>query len=174
MSQKTKQTSKKQSQEQAQEQQEQTPPVFSRLPRLSKLFRFARSSGFSGFPYGVPVFILGGIFILSLWNGAKINRETDRWCEQLQQLDAQIAQTEDWTTASLALDKSYQDWSQRQTYLHIAAEHSAVNNAEVLYQRARAFAQTQELSEFRAEISNLCEQLRLLAEMEQLSIRNIL
>lgn len=167
MSQKTKQSSKKQN-------QEQTPPVFSRLPRLSKLFRFARSSGFSGFPYGVPIFILGGIFILSLWNGTKIDQETDRWREQLRQLDSQIAQTEDWSAASLALDKSYQDWSRHQTYLHIAAEHSAVDNAEVLYQRAKAFAQTQELSEFRAEISNLCEQLRLLAEMEQLSIRNIL
>ena len=40
--------------------------------------------------------------------------------------------------------------------------------------RALAFAATRELTEFRAEISDLRDQLRLLAETERLDIKNVL
>ena len=43
-----------------------------------------------------------------------------------------------------------------------------------MYRRAMAFAATEEITEFRAEAADLTDQLRLLAEMERLSIRNIL
>lgn len=39
---------------------------------------------------------------------------------------------------------------------------------------ALAFAATRELTEFRAEISDLRDQLRLLAETERLDIKNVL
>ena len=53
-------------------------------------------------------------------------------------------------------------------------EHDAVDGAEAMFRRAEAFAETEELSEFRAELADLTSQLRLLAEMERLSIKNIL
>lgn len=124
-------------------------------------------------PYAVPAGVLTAILALCLWNGAVMERETTRWREQLRELDF-LARSEDWSGALSALEESYQDWSRHQTYLHIAAEHSAVDDAEVLYRRAMAFAQTQEVTEFHAEITSLREQLRLLSEMERLNIRNIL
>ena len=58
--------------------------------------------------------------------------------------------------------------------LHIVARHDTVDDAEAMYRRALAFAATRELTEFRAEISDLRDQLRLLAETERLDIKNVL
>ena len=76
--------------------------------------------------------------------------------------------------AAAALSESHEDWSGRQPYLRTVSQHSAVDEAESMYRRCQAFAAARELSEFRAELAGLREQLRLLAEMERFSIQNIL
>ena len=43
-----------------------------------------------------------------------------------------------------------------------------------MYRRAAAFLKTREASELQAELADLRDQLRLLAEMERFSIKNIL
>ena len=116
--------------------------------------------------YGISVGILAAILVFSLWNSSYMTASTVRWREQLQQADAQ-AQSEAWTEAVDTLAGSYDDWSESQTYLHIVARHDTVDDA-------LAFAATRELTEFRAEISDLRDQLRLLAETERLDIKNVL
>lgn len=123
--------------------------------------------------YLAPLAVLAVILTFSLWNSGNIQSETGRWREQLQQVDA-LAQAEDWPAAVSALTESYEDWSARQTYLHVVSPHEAVDDAEAMYRRSLAFASTRELSEFRAELSDLRDQLRLLAEMEQFSVKNVL
>lgn len=123
--------------------------------------------------YALPAAILAGILSFALWNGANMTDLTVRWRDQLQQVDA-LAQSGDWTGALAALADSNEDWSKSQTYLHIVAEHDAVDDAEAMYRRATAFASTRELTEFRAELSDLRDQLRLLAETERLDIKNVL
>lgn len=49
-----------------------------------------------------------------------------------------------------------------------------MDDAEAMYRRAMAFAATRELTEFRAELADLRDQLRLLAEMERFSVKNVL
>ena len=83
-------------------------------------------------------------------------------------------QAENWQDAADVLSESYTDWSGGQVYLHIVSEHDAVDDAEAMYRRAMAFAQEQESSEFRANTAELLTQLRLLDEMEEISIKNIL
>ncbi len=120
-----------------------------------------------------PAAVLAVILAFSLWNSAVITNHTQRWRAQLQQAEA-MAVVEDWQTASGALSESYEDWSRSQVYLHIVSEHDAVDDAEAMYRRAMAFAAEQEPSEFRAELADLQDQLRLLAEMERFSIKNVL
>lgn len=120
-----------------------------------------------------PIAVLAAILAFAIWNSHTMTADTDRWRTQLQQSDA-LAQAGDWPGAAAALSESYADWSARQTYLHIVSEHDAVDDAEAMYHRALAFAATQESSEFRAELSDLRDQLRLLAEMERFSVKNIL
>ena len=121
----------------------------------------------------VPLAVLGVILAFALWNSRCVTAETDRWREQLRQAEL-LSQAGEWERAAAALSDSYGDWSARQTYLHIVAEHDAIDGAESMYRRAMAFAATEELSEFRAELADLRDQLRLLAEMEKFSIGNVL
>ena len=123
--------------------------------------------------YVLPAAILAAILSFALWNGARMTGCTARWRDQLQKVDA-LAQAEDWTGALETLSDSYDDWSEHQTYLHIVAEHDTVDDAEAMYRRAMAFAATRELTEFRAELSDLRDQLRLLAEVERLDVKNVL
>ena len=119
-----------------------------------------------------PLALLAGLLAFALWNGARITDCTARWRAQLQRADT-LAQSEDWAGAAAALAQSHTDWTGSQTYLHIVSQHSAVDEAEAMYRHCQAFAAVRELSEFRAEVAGLREQLRLLAEMEQFSVRNI-
>lgn len=120
-----------------------------------------------------PICVLSALLALSLWNEGHIRRETDRWRAQLLTADA-LSRSGEWAEALDALWESYDDWSRSQTYLHIVARHDTVDDAEAMYRRAAAFAQAEEPSEFLAETADLRDQLRLLAEMEALTIRNIL
>lgn len=120
-----------------------------------------------------PIFVLAVLTVFSLWNIRHMAAETDRWRGQLQAADT-LAQSGEWAETVDALWESYDDWSHSQTYLHIVSQHDAVDDAEAMYRRAIAFAETEALTELRAEISDLRDQLRLLSEMEALSIRNIL
>ena len=120
-----------------------------------------------------PIFVLAALLAFSLWNIRRMEGETDRWREQLQAAD-RLALSGEWAEALDALWESYDDWSHSQTYLHIVSHHDAVDDAEAMYRRAIAFGETEELSEFHAELSDLRDQLRLIAEMEALNIRNVL
>ena len=120
-----------------------------------------------------PIAVLAAILAFSLWNSRAMTASTDRWRSQLQQANV-LMQAENWPDTVAALTKSYEDWSKHQTWLHIVSEHDAVDDAEVMYRRAMAFAAARESSELRAELADLRDQLRLLAEMERFSIKNVL
>ena len=120
-----------------------------------------------------PLAVLAVILAFALWNSASITGYTQRWRNQLQQVE-ELAASESWQAAADALSESYEDWSGSQVYLHIVSEHDAVDDAEAMYRRAMAFALEQEPSEVRAELADLQDQLRLLAEMERFSLKNIL
>ena len=120
-----------------------------------------------------PLAVLAVILAFALWNSAAITGYTQRWRDQLQQAE-ELAASESWQAAADALSESYEDWSGSQVYLHIVSEHDAVDDAEAMYRRAMVFALEQESSEFRAELADLQDQLRLLAEMERFSLKNVL
>ena len=124
-------------------------------------------------PWLMPLAVLTAILAFCLWNSAAMTSHTDRWRAQLAQAE-KLAQAENFSGAAAALADSYRDWSRRQTYLHIVTEHDAVDDAEAMYRRAAAFAAAQEASELQAELADLDDQLRLLAEMERFSIKNVL
>ena len=120
-----------------------------------------------------PLAVLVVILAFALWNSAAITNHTQRWRDQLQQVE-ELAAAENWRSAADALAESYKDWSGSQVYLHIVSEHDAVDDAEAMYRRCAAFAAAEEPSELRAELADLDDQLRLLAEMERFSIKNVL
>lgn len=120
-----------------------------------------------------PLAILGAVLVFALWNGAAMRTDTVRWQGQLCRAEALVRQG-NWPAAAEALERSYQDWSGRQTYLHIVTQHSAVHEAEEMYRRAMALAGAQEDSGFFSELAALRAQLRRLSEMELFSVKNVL
>ena len=121
----------------------------------------------------IPTALLAAILAFCLWNSAAMTDCTTRWQAQLKEAD-RLAQSGDWAGAASAIREGYADWSARQTYLHIVTNHDAVDGAEAMYHRSLAFAQSREDSELRAELADLRDQLRLLAEMEEFSVKNVL
>lgn len=119
-----------------------------------------------------PVAVLAALLAFCLWDGQQMKQDTLRWQEQLAQADA-LAVNEDWSRALQQLEESHQDWQSRFLYIHTVSRRDTVDSVEGMYQRAMAFAKTEELSEFRAELSDLQNQMRVLAEMEAPSILSI-
>lgn len=123
--------------------------------------------------YLPPLLLLAALLALSLWNSRVMTVRTDLLRDQLLETGA-LARLERWDEARALLETSYADWSAHQTYLHIVTEHDAVDDAEAMYRRLAAFGEAEEAAEFGAELADLQDQLRLLAEMERCSIKNIL
>lgn len=121
----------------------------------------------------VSTAILAAILAFCLWNSAAVASRTARWRSGLEEAD-RFAQEEGWEDAATVIRNSYAGWSDCQTWLHCVAAHDAVDDAEAMYQRAVAFAESGEGSELRAELADLRDQLQLLSKKEELSIRNIL
>ncbi|WP_443662803.1 DUF4363 family protein [Dysosmobacter sp.] len=123
--------------------------------------------------YFLSVLTLLAVLSLALWNSASMAGRTQRWQGQLDQVEA-LATDGAWEDAYQALEESYGDWSSSQAYLHIVSHHDVLDEAEAMYRRAAVFICLQEESSLLGELSDLRHQLRLLSEMEQLSIKNVL
>ena len=123
--------------------------------------------------YFLSVLTLLAVLSLALWNSASMAGRTQRWQGQLDQVEA-LATDGAWEEAYQALEESYGDWSSSQAYLHIVSRHDVLDEAEAMYRRAAVFICLQEESSLLGELSDLRHQLRLLSEMEQLSIKNVL
>lgn len=121
----------------------------------------------------IPAAVLAAVLAFCLWNSAVMTALTSRWQEALAEAD-RLVREENWADAATAIEECYLSWSDSQTYLHCVTNHDAVDDAEAMYQRALAFAERQEDSELRAELADLQAQLRLLAEMEEFSLKNVL
>lgn len=119
-----------------------------------------------------PAVILAGLLLFCLWDAAQMQEDTLRWRSHLQQAD-QLAVTENWDGALEILEDSYQDWRSRRLYVHAVAPRDAADDAEAMYHRAMAFAKTEEITEFRAELSDLQDQMRVLNDMESFNLRMI-
>jgi thioredoxin-like negative regulator of GroEL len=121
----------------------------------------------------IPAVLLTVVLGLSLLNSVYLSNQCDAWTSQLQKAE-QAAAAEDWAAAAEHLDEFRASWDKRQTYLHILIVHEELDNAQSLLERCSVLAQEADSVEFRGGIAELISQLRLLNEMEKLSIKNVL
>ena len=124
-------------------------------------------------PIWIPVGVLSLLLTLSLVNGGVIDGFTGRWIDQVVQAE-EAAAAGRWDEAEDLLSALYDDWSHKQTYLHIVEIHEALNQSETALQCALACIPEQDETEFRCETRELITQFRILAEMEQFNWKNIL
>lgn len=120
-------------------------------------------------PLLLLVLLTGG----ALYHAHAVSQLTEAWVSSLE-ASADSALRNDWDSAATQLSACYADWQGRRTYLRITISHASVDAVDSMYCRAMAFAETQEVSEFHAELAGLRAQLRLLADAERLHAENIL
>lgn len=123
--------------------------------------------------FRIPCLILAAMLVFSLLNSAWLTQRCNGWTRELDAID-QCARQDDWEDAQYRLDLLYQDWQTAQTYLHATIDHEEINVAETLFCRSIVLCQEADSVEFRSHLADLISQLKLLDEMERISIKNIL
>ena len=123
--------------------------------------------------FWIPFCLLLALFGAALANAAVADSLVEGWCAELDSLQ-ETAQAEDWDSVRADLAALHRSWDGHATYFHIILQHGELNEVESLLARADSFAFEQDEGEFRACVAELQSQLRVLSEMQEISIPNIL
>lgn len=120
----------------------------------------------------MPLGMLLTLLILAMVNSQTIYHQTNTLQLQIQAVD-EAAQVEDWALAEDCLASSHGQWDTLTPYLGLVSNHTTVDDIEGMYLRAMAFCQTQEPTEFRAELADLHHALQVLQNWESPSFGNL-
>ena len=121
----------------------------------------------------VPVFVLAAVLAYILCNAAWVTGESQRWLDAAAQVSDAALQgsAED---AGEALDALDALWQRPQGYLHIVISHTELDEAEALLAQARAAVRQGDMQTLYPIMAELRSQFELLAETQQVSVKNIL
>ena len=121
----------------------------------------------------LPLLLLGAMLAFALWTGHFVQQRTDHWIAMLELAD-HMAVEERWEDAEDQIQRSYRDWRESQTFFHTILEHEELDDAEGLFAAAFAACDQRDVPDFHTTLAQLYTQLRLLAETQQVSIKNVL
>ncbi len=121
----------------------------------------------------IPAALLAAILSFSLWTGCYTARCSEEWTQLLEQSDA-AAHAESWDLALKHLQTAYDGWTRQGTFFHIVLSHDELDEAQTLFAGSFAAAEERDNEDFHIQLAQLAVQLRLLAETQSVSIRNIL
>ena len=123
--------------------------------------------------FAIPCAILALILSLSLLNAKAMDSYIVDWCEELNAAQT-AADGGDWAEAEHRIRSVHEAWDEKQSYFHIVSVHAELDEAEALLAKSLSFARDRDDAEFRANTAELITQLRLLSEIQEISIKNIL
>lgn len=123
--------------------------------------------------FWIPAAVLSLLLAASLWNAAAIDRAVAPWCDALTEARS-AAEQEDWDAAARLVRETREAWDARRGWLHIVAAHDELEAADMLFAAAEGWAANRDAAEFCEELAELRVQLCVVAEMQQLSLHNIL
>ena len=121
----------------------------------------------------VPVFVLAVVTAYILCNAAWVTTESQRWLDAADRV-SDAALRGDVSDAGTALETLDALWQEHQGYLHIVISHTELDEAEALLAQARAAVGQGDMSSLYPVMAELRSQFELLAETQQVSLKNIL
>lgn len=121
----------------------------------------------------IPVAILAAILLAALADGFVLTRQCEDWSTHVEQMERAAVQ-EDWDTAQYALEDLTESWDKWQTYLHILIDHDEIDQTETLIALCKLHIEEKDTATLRVTVSQLRCMFSLLAEIEQLNIKNVL
>lgn len=121
----------------------------------------------------ISIGIMVVIFAISLTNNWYLSRLT---CEFTAALNSaqQSAESGDWVLAAELTDQVQQQWKRTENYLYVVLRHDETDAVATGLQEVRQLLEWEEMAEYTAANASLVEDIRLLAEMEQFSLKNLL
>ena len=123
--------------------------------------------------FRIAILVMVLLMAVSLVNSAYLTRRCDEWTTRLNAV-TDAAGNGDWDTARQTVDALDNDWQAKQSYLHITLQHEEINTADTLLQQCVLFVDIQDIDSLFDAALQLSLQWDHLAEMEQLSIKNVL
>ena len=123
--------------------------------------------------YRLPLAVLAALFALSLWDAHILSQRSRQLLETLDDAERH-ARAGQWAQAAETMEIGAQDWHTRRTYLQVVSRHDASNGADALYRRCILYARAGDELNFLTELETLREKIETLADMERLSVGNIL
>ena len=84
------------------------------------------------------------------------------------------AESGDWTGAEELTQKARDMWEERDVYLHVTLRHDETDTIYTGLREVQEFLQCEESGEYSAANARLIANLELIAEAEQLTLKNIL
>ena len=121
----------------------------------------------------IPLAILTGALLLSLWAGRCTREETDSCTRLLSQAEL-LARQGNWDRARQQLQAAHRLWESSQTAFHTIMDHQDLEEAESLFMGLIASCREQDADDFYRQSAQLQVQLQHLAETQALSLQNVL
>lgn len=121
----------------------------------------------------IPAAVLAAVLAFALWTGVYIQGRAEAWTDLLQEAD-RLAGEERWEETAEQLRRSYNSWKESRTFLHTVVEHDDLDEVETFFAAAFAACDEEDIPDFHTALNQLSEKLRLLAETQEISIKNIL
>jgi len=118
---------------------------------------------------GLLLFLLAG----TLLNAYYAQMFADRLSDQLEQARS-MAQEVQWPQAHAITQRAYKEWQLNHFYLHTIMRHSDTDEILRTFQAVLQYLELREMDQYAAANADLITQINLLAEMEQVSLVNIL
>lgn len=120
----------------------------------------------------IPVFVLAAVLAYILCNAAWVTSESQQWLDAAKRV-SEAALRGDAGEAGQALDALETLWQRPQGYLHIVISHTELDEAEALLAQARAAARQGDMQALYPVMAELHSQFALVAETQQMSLKNI-
>lgn len=121
----------------------------------------------------IPAAVLAALLAFALWTGCYVQGQTETWTALLDEAD-RLAGQERWEETAQQLQRSYDSWQKSRTFLHTITEHDDLDEVETLFAAAFAACDEEDVPDFHTALNQLSEKLTLLAETQEISIKNIL
>ena len=97
----------------------------------------------------------------------------DDWTARLNAVTS-AAESGDWAAAQREMSELQTDWREKQSYLHITLQHEEINEADTLLHQCALYVREQDNDALSDAAVQLALEFDRLAELERLSVKNVL
>ena len=121
----------------------------------------------------IAVSILCVIFAATLFNSWYLGKLIGEYTLRLSTAQ-DMTNREAWSSATQLTEQVIQDWQTHDFYFHVMLPHRDIDEIHLAFCEVQEYLQLEETDQYTAANAKLVAQLELLAEMDQLTIKNIL